>query len=82
MVVKTKYDKTNVKTSDFIAQYCDHRDTCKYQGKQCNLQQMPDIVANGQDDNVAYIHEFNCPNYRTNEDGIIGADVTEIGVWK
>jgi len=79
MVVKTKYDKTNVKTSDFIAQYCDHRGTCEYTGKQCNLMPMPKAIVQK---DLAYTTLFNCPNYRTDEDGIVGADVVEIGIWK
>ena len=81
-MMQTKYSKIGVETSDYINQYCDHRYSCRYQGKQCCLMQMPDMVANRCDKNIAYVEGYNCPNYRTDEDGIVGADVVEIGCWR
>ena len=74
----TKYSKKGVKTSDFIHQYCDHRDICSYCGKQCCLQRLPKRIVKR---DIAYIHNMTCDNFRTVEDGIIGAEVQEIGIW-
>ena len=79
MVVKTKYDKTNVETSDYIDQYCDHRDTCKYQGKQCILGIIPKRINKAE---MAYADARHCKLYRPDDEGIMEADVIEIGVWK
>jgi len=70
------YDKSKAKLGDHVDQFCDHRAEC---GAKCSLRPTSEV---DRDADIAYPDEVHCERFRTAEDGIVGADVVELGVWK
>ena len=74
-----KYSKRGTTLDTYFNQYCNRRKTCRYKGKNCSLGRLPKRIDKKL---IAYIDRRFCKDYRTDEDGIIGADVIETGAWK
>ena len=74
----TKYDKSKVKTSDFVACYCDHRDDC---GRKCEAKSTAGLKKPKKED-IAYREPRRCSKFRPHDGSVEGADIVEIGIWR
>ncbi len=62
------------KLTDFVDQYCDHREACS---ARCPLRAgKPDRSR------IAYVDGYTCSRFRPVDGGTAGAEIRETGVWK
>lgn len=75
----SKFNKSRVQVSDHIAQFCDHKKDCT--NKKCLLEPTSKVVVKDPETDIAYSDARHCKQFRS-ADGAIGADITEVGIWK
>jgi len=74
------YDKSKVKLSDFVDQFCSHRADCTV--VMCALRPEADMPEIKDKKDIAYRDGRHCERFRPTDGGLPEADIIETGVWK